>query len=164
MGVARAPYAKVVAAALSGDPHALANVFLKYDATASDPWSQRGTSDTPDLSVAAGKNSPLWTDPQGGHYVIYDRAFDAYLTVHSRGDGIELRASNDLLHWSGPLGPPIGMPGRKLWFPTLLGETGDPTIAGAEPRLYFSSFPKDAYPNWSGSVFESMKLSFARSP
>jgi hypothetical protein len=162
MGVARARYADVTAAVLSGDPHALAKVFRKYDATASDPWSQKGTSDTPDLSVPAGKNSPLWTDAQGGYQVVYDRAFDTYLTVHSKGDGIELRASNDLLHWSGPIGALIGEPGRKLWFPNLLGETGDPIIAGAEPRLYFSSFPKDAYPNWKGSVFESMKLSLGR--
>jgi len=75
-----------------------------------------------------------------------------------------LRASNDLLHWSGRLGAPIGEPGRKLWFPTLLCEARDPTIAGAEPRLYFSSFPTDAYPNWKGSVFEFMKLSLARGP
>ena len=165
MGVARAPYANVVAAALSGDPHALARSFYKYDAAASVAWSGKGTSDTGSRSTTVNSCRQPPTGPAGGSQVIYyDRAFDAYLTVYSRGDGIEVRASNDLLHWSGRLGPPISEPERKLWFPTLLGETGDPTIAGGDPRLYFSSFPTDAYPNWKGSVFESTKLSLARGP
>jgi hypothetical protein len=136
MGVARAPYSDVIAAALSGDPHQIAKVFHKYDGTSPNPWTQPATSDTPDLSGTAGKFSPLWTDEPGGAEVIYDRSFDVYLAVYQSKEGIKARASTDLIHWSGPIGFPYNETGRTLYYPTFLGETGDPTIGGSSPRVY----------------------------
>jgi hypothetical protein len=162
-GLARAHYADVVVAALSGDPHKVARLFHKYDGAAPDPWTQPATSDTPDQSGAAGKYAPLWTDEPGGSIsVIYDASFDVYLAVHQTAVSISLRASNDLIHWTRPIGTPIQEPGRALWYPTLIGETGDPTAAGTTPRLYFTSFPIGQFPNWKASVFESVELTLSR--
>jgi hypothetical protein len=166
LGVARAPYAGVVAAALSGDPHAVATVFHKYDGASPDPWTQPATSDTSDESGTAGAYAPIWTDEPGGvPAVIYDSSFNVYLAaclVNPSGKllGIEVRASSDLLHWSEPIAA-YSEPGRALYYPTLIGETGDPTIGGPVPRVYFTSFV--AFPNYGTSVFENVPLTLSRS-
>jgi len=166
IGVARAPYADLVAAALSGDPHAVATVFHKYDGASPDSWTQPATSDTPDESGTAGAYEPIWTDKPGGvPSVIYDGSFNIYLAaclVNPTGKllGIEVRASSDLLHWSGPLDA-YSEPGRALYYPDLLGETGDPTIGGPVPRVYFTSFPTGGFPSWSDTVFESVPLTLS---
>jgi len=159
-GVARAPYSAVVAAALSGNPQRVATVFHKYDGAAPDPWTQPATSSTPDLSGTAGRYAPLWTDEPGypSSDVIYDRQLDAYLTAANTAAGLSLRASRDLIHWSAPLGSAYSEPGRSLFDATLLGDTGDPTIGGAAPRLYFSSFPAGDFPDWKNAIFESVPL------
>jgi len=162
MGVARAPYADVIAAALSDDPHRVAKVFHKYDASLPDPWTQAATSDTPDESGMAGKYAPLWTDEPGGTQVIYDRAFDVYLAVSQTSAGVKVRASNDLLHWSQPIGDAYHESGRTLYYPTIIGETGDPTIGGAAPRIYFSSFPTGQFPDYKTALFESVPLNLSR--
>jgi hypothetical protein len=164
MGVARARYADVIAAAFSGDPHQVAKVFHKYDGALPNAWSQPATSDTPDLSGTAGKFAPLWTDEYGSGEVIYDRSFDVYLAVSKSSAGINIRASSDLIHWSGPLGAPYNEAGRRLYYPTLMGETEDPNIGGERPRLYFSSFPSGQFPHWPTSVFESVPLKLWRPP
>ena len=162
-GLARARYADVVMAALSDNPHKVATLFHKYDGAAPDPWTQPATSNTPDQSGAAGKYAPLWIDePGAGVSVIYDGSFDIYLAVHQTLAGIKLRVSNDLIHWTRPIGPPIQEPNRTLHYPTLIGETGDPTIAGPSPRLYFTSFPIGQFPNWKASVLESVQLTLSR--
>jgi hypothetical protein len=94
--------------------------------------------------------------------VIYDKSFDLYLAVYVTSSGIKVRASSDLIHWSGPIGAPYKEAGRALFYPTLLGETGDPTIAGPAPRIYFSSFPTGSFPDWKTSVFDSVQLTLSR--
>ncbi|MFI5167754.1 MAG: right-handed parallel beta-helix repeat-containing protein [Thermoanaerobaculales bacterium] len=160
IGVARATYAAVTTAALSGAPHEVATLFRKYDGAS---WSQPATSDTPDLSGTAGKFAPLWTDAPGGQPgVIYDQTYDVYLAVYQSGNGVNVRASNDLIHWSGPIGAGYTEAGRSLFYPTLIGETGDPTIGGPEPRVYFSSFPTGKFPDYNTAVFESVPLTLSR--
>jgi hypothetical protein len=162
LGVARARYADVITAALSGDPHRVATVFRKYDGASPDPWTQPATGDAPDQSGTAGRYAPLWTDQPGVSVsVVYDRAFDVYLAVHQTVAGLRLRASNDLIHWTRPIGAPIQEPGRTLVYPTLLGETGDPAVAGSAPRVYFTSFPTGQVFNWKVSVFESVQLTLS---
>jgi hypothetical protein len=159
VGVARAPYADVVAAALSGSPDQVATVFHKYDGASPDPWTQPATSDTPDESGAAGAYAPLWTDVPGGvPSVIYDRSLNVYLAAYLTSAGIKVRASSDLIHWSAPIAT-YSEPGRSLYYPTLLGETGDPTIGGPAPRLYFTSFL--AFPAYVTSEFESVPLTLS---
>jgi hypothetical protein len=139
-------------------------VFHKYDGAAPDPWTQPATSDTPDESGTAGKYAPLWTDePSIQPEVLYDSAFDVYLAVYQSGGGIQVRASSDLIHWSGPIGTPYSETGRTLFYPTLMGETGDPTSGGQTPRVYVSSFPTGSFPNYSTSVFESVPLTLLQS-
>ncbi|HLJ59370.1 MAG TPA: hypothetical protein VKZ50_06545 [bacterium] len=163
LAVARAPYGELVEAVLSNDPHRVAKAFHKYDGASPDPWMQPATSDTLDNSVGAGKFAPLWTQDTGGQpTVLYDHAFDVYLAAYVFGGGalgIRIRASRDLIHWSGPIGAPIQEPGRTLYYPTLLGETGEPTIGGPAPRLYFTSFA--TFPDYGSSVFETIQLTLS---
>jgi len=162
IGVARALYSDVVAAALSGDPNKVATVFHKYDGSSPDPWTQPATSDTPDESGTAGRYAPLWTDEPGGQpEVIYDSAFDVYLAVYQSGAGISVRSSSDLIHWSQPIVTAYSETGRTLYYPTLIGETGDPTIGGPAPRIYFTSFPNGSFPNYSTSIFENVQLTLS---
>jgi hypothetical protein len=163
IGVARALYGDVVAAALSGDPHKVAKVFHKYDGASPDPWTQPATSDTPDETGTAGSYKPLWTDEPGGQpEVIYDSVFNVYLAVYQSGGSIKVRASNDLLNWSGPIGTAYSETGRTLYYPTLIGEAGDPTIGGQTPRVYISSFPTGSFPNYATSIFESVPLTLSK--
>jgi len=163
-GIARARYEDVVSAVLSGNPHAVARLFCKYDDSVKDPWSQPATGDSPDLSIGGGKFSPLY-EGQGVQPVIYDRAFDVYLgavlTFTRSGPGTSIRISDDLIHWSDPIGPPIMDGKRSLSYVTLLGETGDPSIAGEEPRLYFRS-TAEGKSDWEHSVFKVARLKLSR--
>jgi hypothetical protein len=165
LGVARAPYADVVAAALSGNPDQVATVFHKYDGASPDPWTQPATSDTPDESGTSGTYAPLWTNEGTGSLqvlgeaeVIYCSSLNVYLAVYGSTTGIAARVSNDLIHWSEPIGAPYSEAGRTLYQPTLMGETGDPTIARSSPRVYFTSFAAGTFPNFANSVFESVPL------
>ena len=159
LAVARASYSDVIAAAFSGDPHRVATLFRKYDAASPDPWTQPATSDTPNLTGTAGKFSPLWTD-EGAYdpVVLYDKSFDVYLAVYLFGDGFKVRASRDMLHWSMSINAGYYAPGHKLFYPTLIGEAGDPTIGGNSPRIYFSSFPTGKFPDYTTAVFKSVPL------
>ncbi|MGB8215011.1 MAG: hypothetical protein WCE68_15795 [Anaerolineales bacterium] len=162
LAVARASYTDVIAAAFSGDPHRVAEVFHKYDAASPDPWAQPATSDTPNLAGTAGKFSPLWTD-EGAYdpMVLYDRSFDVYLAVYLYGNGFKVRASSDMLHWSKPINAGYTLPGHELFYPTLIGETGDPTIGGPSPRIYFSSFPTGKFPDYTTAILESVALTLS---
>ena len=164
IGVARAPYAGLVAAALSGDPQQVATVFHQYDGAAPDPWTQPATSDTPDESKQAGTFAPLWTDQSPiSPAVIYDSRFNVYLAAYHTHAGIEARASSDLIHWSEPIAAPYSESGQKLYTTTLIGEAGDPLSGGPAPRVYFSTFPSAAFPNWKYAVLESVPLALSRS-
>ena len=88
--------------------------------------------------------------------------FAVVIAVYQTLAGLKLRASSDLIHWTRPIGPPIQEPGRTFYYPTLIGETGNPTIAGPTPRPYFSSFPIGQFPNWKTSVLESVQLTLSR--
>jgi len=166
VGVARAGYDDVVAAAVSGDAHALARAFHKYDGATPDPWTQPATSDTLDNSGTAGTFTPLWTDEGGAQTsVIYDRTFNVYLAAYfNLKSGIKVRASRDLIHWSPPIGAPIQEPGSTLYYPTLMGEAADLSVGGPAPRVHFSSIP--AFPSWQTSTLEcvELKLSLPRLP
>jgi hypothetical protein len=163
MGVARAPYQSVIHAALSGDPDQVARLFRKYSGDTPDAWDQPATSDTPDESGTAGKFAPLWTDGAAGSDVLYDGRFNVYLTVVGGGSeaGIKVRASKDLIHWSEPIGDAYQEPRQLLWYPTLIGETGNPDFGGPAPRVYFSSFPVGKFPDYKTAILESVPLNLS---
>jgi len=162
IGVARAPYINLVQAALSDNPHLVATAFHKYVGATPEQWNQPATSDTLDQSGTAGVYTPLWTDESVSQPdVIYDSSLNLYLIVYQSHGGLEVRASYDLINWSSPLGSGYAEAGSMLYAPTILGETGDPTIAGPAPRLYFTSFPTTSFPNWKTSTFKSLQLNFS---
>src|SRR5262249_55590446 len=78
IAVARAPYATLVAAAMSGSPAQVGQAFHKYDGSLPNPWTQPATAfvagnAAPDLAGTAGRFAPLWTDEQVNEpFVIYD--------------------------------------------------------------------------------------------
>jgi hypothetical protein len=164
IGIARAAYDDVVTVALSGDAHQVAQLFHKYDGASPNPWTQPATaflqgSATPDLSATAGRYAPLWSDETAHEpVVIYDRSFDVYLAVYPFSNSPRLRASKDLIHWSAPFHATYTETGNSLIYPTLVGETGDPTIGGLAPRVYFSSFPVGKFPDYTTATFESLQL------
>ena len=162
MGVARAPYQEVIQAALSGNATQVATLFRKYNGALSDPWSQPATSDTLDQTGKAGVYTPLWTDDWVSQpSVIYDSSINGYLVVYQSGGSVRIRASYDLINWSEPIGSGYAETGYMPYAPTLLGETGDPTTAGPIPRLYFTSFPSNSFPNWRTSTFETVQLTIS---
>lgn len=165
MGVARAKYSDVVAAATSGNADQVAGVFKKYDGASPDPWTQPATGNAADLSGHSGSFAPLWSDQIGGDCVIYDQTLNAYITVvqDNANSAVWFRASNDLLHWSEPFAM-YTQPGRELWYPMLVGEAGDPDIGGPALRLYYSNFPAQQFPDWGLATFESVTLSFSATP
>jgi hypothetical protein len=107
----------------------------------------------PDFTLAFGTPITFAT-----HTVIYDRSFDVYLAVYPFGNSPRLRASKDLIHWSAPFHATYTETGNSLIYPTLVGETGDPTIGGLAPRVYFSSFPVGKFPDYTTATFESVPL------
>jgi hypothetical protein len=171
MGVARAKYLEVIDAALSGDPARIAKAFHKYDASSKDPWaesswSQAATGGMPDMSRPAGAFAPLWTDEVApGGTALYDRSLDVYLVAYVSRGSIHVRASRDLIHWTGTIGviPFPTAPAAGYFYPNLLGETGDPTVGGGLPRLYFSAFPANAFPDYKQSTFEYVELTLSGS-
>jgi hypothetical protein len=111
----------------------------------------------PDMSGRAGAFTPLWTDevvPEGS--AIYDPSLDVYLVTCISGGGIHVRASRELIHWTGTVGviPYPTAPATTYFCPNLLGETGDPTIGDRSPRVYFSAFPANVFPKHKLSTFE----------
>ncbi len=161
-GIARARYDHVVDAALSGNPDKVAKAFHKYDASLANPWSSPATSDTADLSGTAGAFTPLWTDEVSpGGSVLYDRDFNVYLAVYQRPDSVHIRASRDLRHWTGTIAtiPFPTSPAAVYYYPTLIGDTKSPTTGGTMPRVYFSSFPVNGFPNWNLATFQYVPLS-----
>ncbi|HTP49519.1 MAG TPA: hypothetical protein VMK42_02385 [Anaeromyxobacteraceae bacterium] len=165
--VARARLDQVLAAVVplaSSSPTTVAALFRKYDATASDPWSEPATSGDPTENTASGSFTPLF--PDGNSFlpsVIWDSALKAYLLVHQRAVGgaqptnFIVRSSTDLLHWSSPLATYAPPPGSEPFYPTLVGEGGDPLVGGSAPRLFFDTFPSN-FPNWETSELDSLPV------
>jgi hypothetical protein len=163
-GIARARYDDVVSAVTSGNPYAVAKLFRKYNASLPDPWSQPGTGATPDLSVGGGTFSPLYQGPGVG-IILYDRPFDIYLgasiSFATGHPAIVIRTSADLIHWSEPIGPPIDDGARTVSYFTMLGDTGDPSIGGPEPRVYFMSTEAGKV-GFQYAVFKVVKVNLSR--
>jgi hypothetical protein len=160
--VARARFDQVLDAVVplaSSNPTTVAGLFHKYDATAGDPWSSPATSGDPTENTASGHFTPLFSDETDYlPSVIWDNLASAYLMVHHQYVGgaqptnFQFRSSTDLLHWSVPIATFAPPAGKQPFYPTLVGETGDPLVGGAAPRVYFSTF--DLFPDWSNSELD----------
>jgi len=92
---------------------------------------------------------------------MYDHALDVYLAVYQHGSGgLHVRASRDLIHWTGTIAviPYPTSPAAIYYYPTLIGETASPTIGATMPRVYFSSFPVNTFPDYTKATFEYVPL------
>lgn len=166
VAVARAPFDQVISAVVplsSSSPTTVAGLFRKYDATASDPWSPRAASGDPTENTASGHFTPLFDDANSFlPTVVWDSLASAYLMVHQRSVGgtqptnFIVRSSTNLLHWTSPLATFAPPAGEEPFYPTLIGEGGNPLVGGAAPRLFFSTF--DTFPDWPQSKLQSLAV------
>ncbi|MGO8970773.1 MAG: hypothetical protein ACLQDQ_14535 [Myxococcaceae bacterium] len=162
--VARAPFDNVVEAAMPpSSPATVAGLFAKYDSTAANVWSQPGTSGDPTENTASGHFTPLFDDQNSVlPTVLWDGVAQAYLLVaqvYQAGPPpavFSVRSSTDLLHWSAPLGTFAPPSGHVLFYPSLIGETGDPLVGAGAPRLFFSTFV--TFPDWTQSELDSLPV------
>jgi len=162
--VARARLDDVIAAVMPpSDPATVAALFNKYDATAAEVWSQPGTSGDPTENTASGHFTPLFDDRNNVlPTVVWDDVAEAYLLAYQTYQTgpppavISVRSSTDLLHWSAPLATYSPPSGHDLYYPSFIGETGDPLVGGASPRLFFSTFV--SFPDWTQSEFDSLPV------
>jgi hypothetical protein len=167
VALARARLDDLVAAVLApsgSNPATIAALFRKYDESASDPWSQPATGGDPTENTPSGSFTPLFSD--GNSFlpsVIWDSVASAYLMVHQRYSAgpqptsFIIRSSTDLLHWSTPLATYAPTAGHEPFYPTFIGEGGDPLVGGAAPRLFFSTFPA-SFPSWATSELDSLPV------
>jgi hypothetical protein len=93
--------------------------------------------------------------------VLHDSDFNVYLAVYQRPDGVHIRASRNLRNWTGTIAtiPFPTSPAALYYYPTLIGDGRDPTVGRTMPRVYFSSFPVNGFPNWSLATFQYVPLS-----
>ncbi|MGO9831602.1 MAG: hypothetical protein ACLPJH_15795 [Myxococcaceae bacterium] len=160
VAVARALFDDVVAAATPpSNPGTVAGLFAKYDSTAADVWSQPGTSGDPTENTASGHFTPLFNDQASVlPTVLWDSVARAYLLasqVYEAGtDVFSIRSSSDLVHWSAPLSTLSPPSGHILFYPSFIGETGNPLVGAGAPRLFFSTFV--SFPDWTQSELDSV--------
>ncbi|HVP65807.1 MAG TPA: hypothetical protein VMT17_00930 [Anaeromyxobacteraceae bacterium] len=167
--VARARWDDVVAAVLplaTSSPTAVSGLFRKFDGSRGT-WTQPAASGDPTLDTASGVPTPLF--PDANSYlpsVIWDTAAKSYLMVHQRYVGqaqptqptvFVFRSSTDLVHWSDPLATFSPAAGHEPFYPTLVGETGNPLVGGGTPRLFFDTYPA-GFPNWGTSELDSLPV------
>ncbi len=133
LAVARAPVSEVVDAAQQGK----APLFRKYYGGA---FSEPGRAGRATALEAA---NPLnrWMS------VTYDTALDRFLMVMSQTEGsrrstLYLTTSRDGINWS--VRVPILTRDAELFYPTIVGEEGDPLTTGNRFHVYFT-----AAQNWT---------------
>jgi hypothetical protein len=184
LAVARASYVSVMNAVTTQTTAAtVASLFTKYTLTGGvATWTQPGDSGYGDQSVESGSFTALMPD-QGGALasVIYDTVAGEYLMVFMASDdetindeGICLRTSKDLIHWSPEATDPPEIPNpptclryfapandRTYVYPTLVGEGGNQLVGGASPFVFFQNFQEldnDAgdhdFPSWTDSELD----------
>jgi hypothetical protein len=188
LAVARAPYESVVSALTPPtidngrveriDPATraanVAALFTKYYAPASSgaTWTQPATSDGNE-DEWSGQFTALFGDTGAGMpSVIYDTVSSEYLMAFMTNDlaavqkfddqGICIRASTDLVHWT-PASTPGSDPPCLAFYKTapsggtnftevytsFIGDGVDPQTGGAAPRVFFQEF--EAFDNDAGS-------------
>jgi len=168
VAVARARWDDVVLAVLplsASSPTTVAGLFRKYGGASG--WTQPATSGDPTLETASGAFAPLFPDTNSFlPSVIWDTVANAYLMVHQRYVGqaqptqptaFVIRSSTDLVHWSDPLATFSPAAGHEPFYPTLVGETGNPLVGAGSPRLFFSTFPS-SFPSWSTSELDTLPV------
>ena len=158
LALARARLSEVVSAAFSGNTAAFPGLFQKFYQGA---FTQAGTSHDPDAAVASGHYTAVIADLGFFPSVIYDSAIGQFLIAYMKGhDAIVVRSASNLLNWSAPIDSAgISQTGYQFFYPTLVGEGGDPATGGSKPWLFY--IKATDWPHWSTATYVSRNLSIS---
>ncbi len=155
LAVARARVLDVANAAFTDNTAALPTLFHKYWRGS---WTQPAVSGDVNDASNSGHFSPVLGEPVVAPAVIYDSAINHFLMAHVFGTDIVLRTAVNLFSWSEIIpGAAIHEAGNVLVYPSLVGETGDPSIAGLSPWLFYVAAPAADF-QWTEAVFRNHLL------
>jgi hypothetical protein len=194
LAVARAPYLAVMSSLVTptvtpASASIVAGLFTKYTVASngSAQWTQPGDSGRDDESEESGLFSALLPDQNASlASVLWDTVAGRYLMAFMASDtwtldneGICVRESSDLIHWSpgetAPSSPPdclaffqtpsSGTTHHTDIYPTLVGDTGSQLVGAGSPYVFFQNFVafkddagSDAFPDYATSELDYIPL------
>jgi hypothetical protein len=136
LAVARAKLSDVITAAFSNNTAAFPTLFTKYY---NGGFTQPATSGEPNAANNSGHYTPVVADYVSFPSVIYDAVTQNYVMAYGQGnDSVVMRHGPNLLSWSSAdaAGSFSNAPNGEL-YPTLIGESGNPTVANGNPILFY---------------------------
>ncbi len=136
LAVARAKLSDVITAAFSNNTAAFPTLFTKYY---NGGFTQPATSGEPNAANNSGHYTPVVADYASFPSVIYDTVTQNYVMAYGQhNDSVVMRHGPNLLSWSSAdaAGSFSNAPNVEL-YPTLIGETGNPTVANGNPILFY---------------------------
>jgi hypothetical protein len=160
VGVARAPYNAVAAAASGGQSSQFPVLFSKfYQGSFSEPATSSGNDKTAGAghyTAVVADSSPLYPS------VIYVTKTNGFLMTYSTGNNqINFRTGASMLSWSANIASmQITQPGETLLEPSLLGESGDPLVSSGQPFVYYVKASNWAAQHWRSASYVSREISF----
>jgi hypothetical protein len=160
IGVARAPYDAVVAAANGEQTAQFPLLFSKfYQGTFSEPATSSGNDQVAGAghyTAVVADSAPLYPS------IVYMTKTDGFLMTYSTGNNqINFRTGASLLSWSPNIASmQITQSGETLLEPSLLGESGDPLVSGGQPFVYYVKASNWAAQHWRSASYVSREISF----
>ena len=152
VGVARAPYNAVVAAAMASNTGSFPTLFQKYY---QGSFSQPGTSSGNDQTTNSGHSAVIVDSAPLYPSVVYLTDANEFLAVYSTGNNqINFQAGSTLMAWNGNItSMQINQSGWTFLEPTLLGETSDPLTSNGFPFVYYVKANKWITQNWRSADY-----------
>lgn len=164
IGLARASYTAVVAAATSNNHAVFPTLFHKYykggfteSATSSNANNgPNTTANAGHFTAVVADSSPLYPS------VIYVTKINKFLLTYTTGNNqINFQTGNSLLNWSGNItAMQITLSGSNLLYPSLLGETSDVLTSSGSPYLHYLKSNALTGNFWSNANYVSRSISF----
>ena len=149
LAVARAKLFDVITAAFSNNTAAFPTLFKKFYNGA---FTEPATSNEPNAASNSGHFTPVISDFGAFPSVIYDTVTQSYVMAYEQdNDSVLMRHGSSLVSWSSvdKAGSFTNAPNGEL-YTTLLGESGDPTVANGSPVLFHVKGTA-SWPNWPAS-------------
>ena len=149
LAVARAKLFDVITAAFSNNTAAFPTLFKKFYNGA---FTEPATSNEPNAASNSGHFTPVISDFGAFPSVIYDTVTRSYVMAYEQdNDSVLMRHGSSLVSWSSvdTAGSFTNAPNGEL-YTTLLGESGNPTVANGSPVLFYVKGTAP-WPNWPAS-------------
>jgi hypothetical protein len=149
LAVARAKLSDVITAAFAGNTAAFPTLFKKYY---NGGFTEPATSNEPSAASNSGHYTPVVSDFGAFPSVVYDTVTKNYVMAYEQdNDSVVMRHGPSLVSWSSvdAAGSFSNAPNGEL-YTTLIGESGDPTVANGNPILFYVKGTAP-WPNWPAS-------------